>query len=284
MKPITADSLARAVNELATYPEVAFQIEEAVHDENISIDGIGQLIIPDPALSAALLRLANSASYSSGREIDTVAKAVFVIGMQEVRDLSYGICAAKTFEGIPNELVSVENFWMHSLYCAVAARRIGLSARNIRDDALFTAGLLHDIGHLVMFSQQPEMSKTAIMQSIDSDYDLTPYVAERAIFGFDHSEVGAALARKWGLPESLTESIRWHHDPYAADETDLMVLAIHVANCLAVMVEIESTDYADAPQIDPRAIDDLGLDMSKLAEETEAIKAEADQLLRLFAG
>lgn len=105
-----------------------FCITDIVSDENIGAAEIGSIIEPDPALSAAFLRIANSAIYSIGGTIDNVARAVTIVGLREVRDLAFGICANTAFKGNSNDLITVEDFGKHSLHCAAAAQQLARAA------------------------------------------------------------------------------------------------------------------------------------------------------------
>ena len=279
---ITPHELAANITRLTSFPDVAFRINELLSDESSSAADIGALIEPDPALSAALLRIANSAMYSIGGTVSTVARAVTVVGLREVRDLAFGICANKTFEGIPNELITVEDFWKHSLYCAVAAQSIGRRAGICTGESLFTAGLLHDIGHLVMFNQCPEPSRDSLKLSLEENDGLSPYLSERKIFGFDHMQVGAELARQWRLPDRLLECIEYHHEPFAGDEATDAVLAVHLANSIAVLAELDSNNLDDAPPVDSRAFTELGLSPDVIPDVVAETRESVSELLRVF--
>ena len=267
---------------MASFPDVAFRINEMLGDENSSASDIGAVIEPDPALSAALLRIANSAMYGIGSNVSTIDRAVTVVGLREVRDLAFGICATSTFKGIPNELITVEDFWKHSLFCAAAAQTIGRIAKIRNGESLFTAGLLHDIGHLVMFNQCPELSREALQLSLDENDGLTPYLSERKVFGFDHMAVGAELARQWRLPECLRLCIEFHHEPFSATDSAESVLAVHLANSVAVLAELDSDSMDDAPPIDERAFRELGVSEDTLREIVEETQAAVTELLRIF--
>ena len=278
----TPEELAGNVTRLASFPDVAFRINDMLRDENSSASDIGALIEPDPALSAALLRIANSAMYNIGGTVSTIDRAITVVGLREVRDLAFGICASSTFKGIPNELVTVEDFWKHSLYCAAAAQVIGRIARIRSGDSLFTAGLLHDIGHLVMFNQCPERSRKALQLSLDENDGLTPYLSERTVFGFDHMAVGAELARQWRLPDCLQRCIEYHHEPFASNESTDAVLAVHIANSVAVLAELDSEDFDDAPALDVRAFRELGIRKEEILEAATETRSSVIELIRIF--
>ena len=277
-----AAKLASKVTQLTSFPDVAFRINDMVSDENCGAVEICKLIKPDPALSAALLRLANSAMYPIGSTVDSVDRAVTIVGLREVRDLAFGICANTTFKGIPNDLITVEDFWKHSLYCASAAQHLAREARVCPGESLFTAGLLHDIGQLVMFNQAPSLSEAALRLCLDDSDGRSPYLAERQIFGFDHMEVGAELARHWRFPAGLRQCIEFHHEPFGSDECTDAVLVVHLANSIAVLAELGSDDLDDAPPIDLRVYDKLGLGPDVIPGTIEQTQGSVTELLRNF--
>jgi len=278
----SAKELAANITQLASFPDVAFRINDMLSDENSGASEIGALIEPDPALSAALLRIANSSLYGIGGEVSSVERAVTIVGLREVRDLAFGICASAAFEGIPNSLITVEDFWKHSLYCASAAQAIARKARVCPGESLFTAGLLHDIGHLVMFNQCPELSKESLQLSLDENDGLTPYVSERTVFGFDHMDVGLELATQWKLPVGLQECIGSHHEPYVTGEASDAVVVVHVANSLAVLAELDSSNPDDAPPIDDRAMAKLALKDEAIADIVTETQESVSDLIRIF--
>jgi len=278
----TPEELVANVTQLASFPEVAFRINEMISDENSGAAQIGALIEPDPALSVALLRIANSPLYHIGGTVGSVEHAITVVGLREVRDLTFSICASKTFDGIPNDLITVEDFWKHSLFCAVGAQNLARRARVCAGESLFAAGLLHDIGHLVMFSQSPELSKQALRLSLEENDGLSPYLSEREVFGFDHMAVGAELARQWRLPATLLECIGFHHEPFANDVMTDAVSVVHVANSLAVLAELDSLDPDDAPPIDDRASTKLALDTNGIADIVAETCESVTELLSIF--
>lgn len=278
----TAQTLARDMTKLTSFPDVAIRINEKVSDQSSGAAEIGAIIEPDPALSAALLRIANSSSYNVGGTVSSVERAVTIVGLREVRDLAFGICVAETFSGISNDLISVEDFWKHSLFCATAAQGLARKAQVCVGESPFTAGLLHDIGHLVMFDQCPELSSEALVLSLDANDGLSPYLSERKIFGFDHMTVGAELARQWCLPDVLRECIEFHHEPFACDATTDALMVVHLANSIAVLAELDSDRVDDAPPMDERAFVALGLKPAVTPEIVAEAQQSVDELLRIF--
>lgn len=285
---MTPESLVNEVNSLVSMPDIALQINDLLQDPNSSAWDIGRLIEQDPSLSAALLRIANSPIYNPGIAVTAIDRAVTMVGTREVRDLAFGICAVEAFDGISNELITMQDFWHHCLRTAAAGRVIQSYLRGRRCPSLFVAGLLHDIGQLVMFTLCPEKSEQALKRSMDIGHGASTFVAEREVFGFDHTEVGAVLAERWNLPAYVQHSIRWHHNPIneanrEAPEADQMVgTAIHLANTIAILSEVQSIDLRDGPKLEPGVLELLGIGEDAI----ETIAAESsnivDELMQVF--
>jgi HD-like signal output (HDOD) protein len=274
---LTPQELVANIDSLATLPEVALRIARMVDDPKSSATDIGREISNDAALTSRLLRVANSPAFGQNGKIATISRAITVLGVRQVRDLTVGLTAIRTFDGIGNELVTMESFWRHSVLCAVAASRIAARRNGDRGESPFIAGLLHDIGQLVLFSRAPKMAREALLMTVDAADDLALYACERQVLGFDHGAVGVALARNWGLPQSLQECIQFHHEPTHAQAHHGDVATIHIANTVAVLAEIGSDDPLDAPPLAPEALRAAKCDAQQLPElvaETQAAAAE----------
>lgn len=277
--------LVRGVGALVTLPDVFIRINQLVEDPNSNMADIARVVSQDPSFTVRLLRVANSSFYGFSSRIDTVFKAVSIIGTSQIRSLALATSVASSFEGLPNTLVSMENFWKHSLYCALAARILAKQARKCDADAVFTAALLHDIGELVIFNRMPQQAKDALMLVLDSGDELPVYQAERQIMGFDHSQVGGELARQWKLPPMLEECIEFHHDISAAQRFPREVALVHIANILALMAEVRTLDSGDVSPIDPRAWETIGLNADDVIQSTvEEAQEEIAEAEKLFIG
>jgi len=276
--------LVRDVGGLVTLPNVFIRINQLVEDPNSSIADIAKAVSQDPSFTVRLLRVANSSFYGFSSTIDTVAKAVSVIGTSQVRNLALSMSVASTFAGLPNNLVSMDNFWRHSLYCALVARILARQAGRCDPEALFTAGLLHDIGELVIFNRLPEQAKESLLLVMDRMDELPVYQAEQQIIGFDHAQVGGELARQWNLPPLLEECIAYHHSIGEAQRYPRETALVHLANILAMMAELDTLESGDVSPVDPRAweITGLGEDIIELVvreAQEEIVEAE-----KLFLG
>ncbi len=277
---LTPEGLVANIKDLVTLPDVGLRIARMVDDPASSANDIGREISLDPALTARLLRIVNSPAFGHSGKIATISRAITVLGVRQVRDLTVGLTAIRTFDGIGNELVTMESFWRHSVLCAVAAGEI--AARRGGVETLFVAGLLHDIGKLVLFSRAPEPERRALLMSVDSIDDEALFLCEREVLGFDHAAVGLALARSWVLPLLLQECIAFHHEPELAREYPVEVAAVHIANSIAVLAEIGSDEPGDAPVISPGALRSCELDLAGLAEIVLQTQISAADVLPLL--
>lgn len=277
--------LVQGVGELVSLPDVFIRINQMIESPGSNMNDIARVVSQDPSFTLRLLRVANSSFYSFSATIDTVPKAVSVIGTSQVRNLALATAVAHAFSGLPNNLVSMENFWQHSLYCALIARGLARQARKCDADAVFTAGLLHDIGELVIFNRLPEQAR-AVLQLAQGSGDALPiYMAERQAIGFDHAQVGGELARQWHLPPLLEECIACHHDIRAAQRYPVEAALVHIANTLALMAEMHTFESADVPAIDPHAWELCGLQPEEVIEPA-VIEAQAEiaEAKKLFLG
>lgn len=277
--------LLKGVGGLVTLPDVFIRINKLVEDPNSNMADIAKVVGQDPSFTVRLLRVANSSFYGFSSTIDTVTKAVSLIGTSQIRSLALATSVASSFEGLPNTLVSMEHFWRHSLYCALAARILAKQARKCDPDAVFTAALLHDIGQLVIFNRMPQLAKEALLLVLDSADELPVYLAERQIMEFDHAQVGGELARLWKLPPMLEECIEFHHDISAAQRFPREVALVHIANILALMAEVRTLNTDDVSPIDPQAWEVLGLNADEVIQLTvEAAQEEIAEAEKLFIG
>jgi putative nucleotidyltransferase with HDIG domain len=284
MMVTSIEEVLDGVEELVSLPAACLRINEMVDDPTTSTDDVSQVITQDPALTARLLRIANSPFYGLASSVDTVARAVTVLGMRQVRDLALATTAVRAFEGIPNKLVSMQSFWEHSIYCALAARTLAEDCLKSRRESVFVAGLLHDVGQLVLYNRLPDLSRQALEAVLDGPEELESQEAERELMGFDHAEVGAELMRRWGLPENLRECVAFHHTPQMAEHHAKEVAIVHIANSIASMAELNSLDLGHAPRIDPSAWEVIGLVPDVIEPTIRGVQAQIADARVLLLG
>lgn len=278
----SASDLVKDISGLVTLPDVYLRINQLIENPSSSTEDIAKVVSRDPSFTVRLLRVANSALYGRSSTIDTVPRAVTMIGTQQIRSLALSMSVANSFAGLPNELVSMENFWRHSLLCALASRHLAEEARRCDPEALFTAGLLHDIGELVIFNRMPEQAKEALLIVLDSQDEVPVYEAERQAMGFDHSEVGGELARLWKLPPLLEDCIAHHHDIANAKRFPRETALVHIANIIALMAELDTLNPEDVSPIDPRAWEATGLTEESVEPAVRQAQEEIIEAEKLF--
>jgi putative nucleotidyltransferase with HDIG domain len=235
MPPMTlsAKDLIDDTVELASLPEVVMRAMDMLNAPDTSASDIGNIISQDPALTSRLLKVVNSAFYGFPSRIETISRAITIVGTLELTDLILGSSAIRIFERLPNRLADMEKFWEHSLYAGVVARILARYLRAPNTERCFVVGLLHDIGALVLYRQCPDEARQALELANDGSMPLN--VAEREVLGFDHGEVGAELMRAWNLPESFVEVAFYHHQPCAAERYRLETATVHLADVISGM-------------------------------------------------
>jgi len=215
---------------LFSLPDVYFRLKAVLDDPNSNLADVAEVVANDPAMTARLLRIVNSAYFGLGTEIDTVSRAVGLLGTQEVHDLVLAASVAKSFEGMSNEVMDMKRFWRQSVTCAITGRELASLCNVLDGERVFVAGLLSDIGHLFIYQLAPQKAQEAIELAEAQGAPL--YKAERTLLGVDFARVGAGLMRQWQLPESLCEPTEFQVEPSRSDEYELFTSLVHIASHL----------------------------------------------------
>jgi putative nucleotidyltransferase with HDIG domain len=254
---ITAKSVVDREVGLASFPDIYYKINEVLNSPKSSASHMAEVVEKDTSLSAKLLKIVNSAFYSFPSKIDSIRRAITIIGTKELATLAVGISAIEAFKGIPVELTNMRVFWRHSIACGVFARLLGTYIENVSTERLFVSGLLHDIGRLVIFRSMPEYSAYTLYLS---ERDLKPLSEiEEEVYGFDHAEVGSLLMEKWKFPEKLIRNIKFHH---AAKPVTIESSIVNVADCMAVAFGAPVSRSTIVPPIHREIWDSLELSPS----------------------
>lgn len=215
---LSLEKLIDRSGKLGSLPAIVYRVFDVMDDPKSTASQIGRVINEDPAFTARLLKLVNSPFYGFTRKIDTVYRAVALIGHKELRSVVVAASAIKAFDGIPSELVSMPVFWKRSLTTAVVARVLAAFKREKEIERYFIAGLLHDIGSLLLYLQLPE-EMVQVLHQHQSD-GIALIKAEKIVLGYDHAEVGGALLKKWNLPPLTCAAVRFHPAPEKAPEAE----------------------------------------------------------------
>lgn len=207
---LARDRILEAVNALPPLPAVALRVMQVAQDPKSSAAQLALVVSADPALSARMLRVANSAAYRRSREVTSVQEALVVLGFVQARNIAISTAITGAYPADTlHVLFRIDAFWRHSL--AVAFRASDLAGRTRRLDvpSAFTAGVLHNIGRMAMFHADPAGLDQAIAEAIRSGRSIEE--VEREQLGYDHAELGGLLAEKWKLPADICAAIGQHH-------------------------------------------------------------------------
>ncbi|MCB1985299.1 MAG: HDOD domain-containing protein [Burkholderiales bacterium] len=218
-------AVAASVKSIFSLPEVVFKINELINSGDTTNIELEQTILNDPALTAKLLKFANSAYFGFPKKIETISNAVALIGHSELRNLAIATSVTSVFKGIPSDLVDMESFWHHSVSTGVIARLMAYDVN--RRERIFIAGLLHGIGKLIMFSQFPDESSKILSASNHDEEAMI--IAERQIFGFTYADLSAAFLDEWSLPESIWKIVESQLDPAKAVQSKTEAYILHLA-------------------------------------------------------
>ena len=216
---------------LVSPPEVCVRLLDLVDSPKSTAHEIGEVIGSDPNLSSRLLKLVNSSFYNYSGRIDTLSRAIAIVGTRELYSLAISVSAIRAFSKIPAQLINMDTFWRHSLFCGIIARYLAKRCGILHPERLFVAGLLHDIGELVLFARAAEKSRDLMLMA-DGDENTLAY-AERQEFGFNHADLGGILATLWQLPDTLVEAISCHHTPLDAVCSKQQAAIVKIADILA---------------------------------------------------
>jgi HD-like signal output (HDOD) protein len=207
----TAESFVKRAKELPVMPPIAAEVMKKAEDPDTSIQHIAQLIARDASLAVRVLKIANSSFYSMPRKIETLQQAILLLGYSTLRSVVIAASVKDVFArfGLAERLL-----WEHAVGAGVAASLLAKQVPGFAKDDMFVGGLVHDVGKLVMHSQE-EHRYQEVMRRVYSD-ECEPVDAEREVFGFDHAEVGELVLGKWNIPARLASAVGSHHDPMQA--------------------------------------------------------------------
>ena len=229
---MNATDFAKKANEIFVLSDSFIRIKELIDNESSTIDDIAEVILIDPALSATILKLANSSFFNYPGKIDTISKAVLVLGITEVYNLVIAYFTTEAFKAIDAPADYLEEFWERSVDCALLVKYLGGELNVPNSERLFILGLLHNIGELVVQQFSPEQVDNAQVE----DLSITPWQKQREVLGFSYGDCSGELLKIWQLPYSLIEPIRNQDDDDIADlspESSLLYVAkrIMLNNC-----------------------------------------------------
>ncbi|UJX42596.1 HDOD domain-containing protein [Desulfovibrio sp. JY] len=264
---------------LTSLPDVFVRINEVLNDPNSTAREAADALGKDTGLAAKLLRLVNSAFYGFPVKVDTLSRAVTIVGSRQLTTLALGISVIAIFKDLPSGLVDMRAFWKHSVSCGVIASTLAGPEAGLDVERLFVAGLLHDVGRLVLYRNVARHATHAIALARREGILLRE--AEKRLFGFDHATLGGMLLRKWRFPESLEKAVRHHHGSLSHMGMPMPALT-HTADAISGALGLGSSGEVYAPPLSPAAWDTLDIPVDRLPDIIAAAEAQIDDIIRVF--
>ena len=253
LKEIDPDRIKRITESiigLPTLPTVVAKMIDLVDNPKTSASSLARLIASDQALTARILKLANSAYYGFSREISTVNMAIVVLGFNTVKDMGLSLSVFDAFKtGRPNASFDLTRFWEHSIGCGIASRTIARSYRPRYSGEAFVAGLLHDIGKVIL-NQYFQQEFLAIIEAQKKGATLEE--AETGIIGTHHTQIGSWLAEKWNLPRIISRTLLFHHEPWASSKDAPFIAFVNLADHLCHLCGFGHSGRIQPPPSDER--------------------------------
>jgi HD-like signal output (HDOD) protein len=269
------------IENLPTLPEVANKLLRIINDPMTTAQDVANLISRDLSLTSKVLRLANSAFYGVPRTVATVHNAVVILGLKVINTMVFSITVVKMFPSDGrHDLFPRKKFWSHSVAVAVLAKILALRMRKFSlfdPEECFCAGLIHDVGRVVMDQYLHEDFIKAVKLAMDEGIPLLD--AEQKVFGFDHTDVGDWLTARWELPGDIRVPIVYHHRPLLTTEAKEIVGVVHLADALAHAMDFGMPKIKATPPADPALIASLGLTEEDLIGAQEECVGEIENLV-----
>jgi HD-like signal output (HDOD) protein len=270
----------RGIRYLPTLPTVLAQILALLNDEKSSARDMEHIITHDQALSSKVLTVANSAYYGFRHKIVTVRRAVVALGYEEIRN----ICLGASLMGFLHPSTfknkqAAELLWLHSVCVADAARIISERTKACESDVAFTAGLMHDLGKVVLAAFFPEEVEAMrlLMERENLGYRQAEFAQD-----MDHAQIGKALCEYWDLPPQLVEGVGYHHDLHSGLDFYTVPATVHVADFLGRESQLGDSGNNDPPEIKERVLEKLNLDETGLNTCREELIGRRAKIVSLW--
>lgn len=280
LSPLDPVNIVQMEVKLPPLPTVLSELQVVTSKEDSSAIEVGEVIAKDPSLTAWVLKLVNSPFFGFSVKVDTVTRAVSLLGMQQIKTFAIGGMLNNLTVRLPKEVLDLDEFWRHSVATALAAQAIWKILGRQEPERLFVAGLLHDCGMLALGYAAPSMYKAltyAVKQS-----GKPCYVAEQELISFDHARLGGMLLHRWNMPLSLVMAVLRHHQ-VEAPERYTEAAVVHVADIIATAITGRTAD-AIVPPLDTAVWQILGLSTANVAFVVNSMMEKLSDMYSMLRG
>jgi len=278
--PQDLNHIAALLKAFPSMPGAAVKLLALVDDPEINADRIEKILRQDAGLTANLLRLANSAYFGIPSKVGSVRQAVLLLGLKRLIQMVIASCVSAIMDKpVPGYDLPPGELWRHAIAVTVAAEGLIKELNLEAAEEIFTAALLHDVGKLVLgefVADDFKKIESALSRGLAFE------TAEDMVLGTNHADIGARILSQWSLPPDIVNAVRWHHDPDSADQSDLMLDVVHVANVLCLMIGIGVGRDGLQHQPSAAVVERLGLTshhLEKVASQTMQWVEELSEVL-----
>jgi HD-like signal output (HDOD) protein len=281
MAPEYIKEKVQSIIQLPALPTIAMEVVEMVDNPKTSASKLGRLISTDQALTAKVLKIANSPFYGFPRKISTIDFAIIVLGYDALKEIVISISLVSSLQKKSDSMFDAKVFWDHAITSGVLARRLARDLGYRVSGEVFVGGLLHDMGISVLHRYFKNEFKR--ITEIVRETDLTALEAEESVLGVTHGEIGGWLAERWNLPDHLVEAITLHHQPTHAVQNKDLVALIHCADVFACRMNGTPVEFDKGNDFDREALDHLQLNDDTLLSDymtnyRELLKQDLEQV------
>ncbi len=274
------DALIKDVTQLVSLPDVYYRLEVLIEDPSSTLYDFAEVLSVEPDICARLLSLANSAFYSFPASIETVDKAVQIIGTRQIRELVLASSVVNVFSQMPLGMLNMRAFWEHSVTVGVFTKTIGQYCHLRQPERFYVAGLLHDIGRLLFLLKMPGlMHDLFILREAKEKYLR---ILEFDSLGYTHAEAGGRLLEQWRVPDSIHEPVTYHHNPTASPEYTSVSAAINIADAWVNNHQVGSSGERFDMTISPESLEILNINIGELDEVWLKAQQEVKAIISQF--
>ncbi|MFY0666971.1 MAG: HDOD domain-containing protein [Alteromonas stellipolaris] len=273
---MTLQDIISNASTLFVLPDSVTRLKACMDDGASNIDDIADIISFDPSLATQLLRVANSALYRFPNKIDTITKALQVVGTRSTYDLALAFGVSQAFKEVDGQVIDLDKFWEQSVSCGLLAKYFA-EMRNIREpERLFVAGLLHNIGELVVVATLPDSAKRC--QAFNAR--VSPAELQAGVLGYTFTNVSAGIIKEWGIPETIYKPIgKIHGDSSNTSAYEEQILQL---SYVLALDNVNSEIYPSYNNLKPELHESLSLNRDDLEDALDITNLQCISVISLF--
>lgn len=283
MKANEIERIVSSLDKIPTLPVIYSKLGKLLQSPDTTIAAVSNIISEDQVIAAKVLKFVNSAFYGFPQRVGSLQRAIVILGFNTIKNLVFATSVFDMFRGMETGgAFDKKKFWKHCIGCAVASRVLAEAADLRNPDEIFTGGLLHDIGKLVVAIHYPEKYSTVVNEVQRSGAPMVE--AERKVFSYDHCQVGSALAVQWRFPPDTAQMIGSHHLADGVVPTRKDIAAVHIGNILCMALGLGAGGEKKLANVNPKAWELLGLSLSSLElimDKTVKLYGENSEILEM---